>query len=94
MKNYEKYADEMKKLHGAEWCDVIAKPNALKSLGIKCENISCSQCGVMTTLQSTKVEWCMCGIMEKQVGLHLITNVLHLGNTPNWQKVRMSNGEE
>ena len=50
MKNYEKYADEMKKLHGAEWCGVIAKPNALKSLGIKCENISCSQCGVMTTL--------------------------------------------
>ena len=50
MKNYEKYADKMKKLHGAEWCDVIAKPNALKSLGIKCANISCSQCGVMTTL--------------------------------------------
>lgn len=50
MKNYEKYADEMKKLHDAEWCNVIAKPNALKSLGIKCENISCSQCGVMTTL--------------------------------------------
>lgn len=50
MKNYEKYADVMKKLHGAEWCDVIAKPNALKSLGIKCANISCSQCGVMTTL--------------------------------------------
>ena len=50
MKNYEKYADKMKKLHDAEWCDVIAKPNALKSLGIKCANISCSQCGVMTTL--------------------------------------------
>lgn len=50
MKNYEKYAEKMKKLHRAEWCDVIAKSNALKSFGIKCANISCSQCGVMTTL--------------------------------------------
>ena len=63
MKNYEKYADKMKKLHGAEWCDVIAKPNALKSLGIKCANISCSQCGVMTTLwlleeyEEPEVDW-------------------------------------
>lgn len=36
MKNYEKYADEIRELKsniGIEWCELFAKPKVLKPLG-------------------------------------------------------------
>lgn len=53
MKNYEKYADEIRELKsviGIEWCDLFAKPKVLKLFGRKCENISCGLCNTLTTL--------------------------------------------
>ena len=53
MKNYEKYADVIKKLKsniGIEWCEVFAKPKVLKSFGRACEEVSCGLCNTLTTL--------------------------------------------
>ena len=53
MKNYEKYADVIKKLKsniGIEWCEVFAKPKVLKSFGRTCEEVSCGLCNTLTTL--------------------------------------------
>ena len=53
MKNYEKYADEIRKFKsdfGTEWCDLFAKPKVLKSFGKKCEDVSCGLCNILTTL--------------------------------------------
>ena len=53
MKNYEKYADEIRKLKsdiGIEWCELFAKPKVLKSLGKTCENVSCGLCSALTLL--------------------------------------------
>ena len=53
MKNYEKYADEIRKLKsciGIEWCELFAKPKVLKPLGRKCEDVSCGLCNALATL--------------------------------------------
>lgn len=53
MKNYEKYADEIRELKsdiGIEWCELFAKPKVLKSLGRTCEYISCGLCSALTML--------------------------------------------
>ena len=53
MKNYEKYADEIRKLEsdiGIEWCELFAKPKVLKPLGRKCEDVSCCLCNALATL--------------------------------------------
>lgn len=53
MKNYEKYADEIRELKsaiGIEWCELFAKPKVLKPLGRKCEEVSCGLCNALATL--------------------------------------------
>ena len=53
MKNYEKYADEIRNLKsdiGVEWCDLFAKPKVLKPFGKTCEDVSCGLCNTLTTL--------------------------------------------
>ena len=53
MKNYEKYAEEIRELKsdiGIEWCELFAKPKVLKSLGRTCEYISCGLCSALTML--------------------------------------------
>ena len=66
MKNYEKYADVIKKLKsniGIEWCEVFAKPKVLKPLGRTCEEVSCGLCNTLTTLwlledyEEPEVDW-------------------------------------
>ena len=66
MKNYEKYADAIKKLKsniGIEWCEVFAKPKVLKSFGRTCEEASCGLCNTLTTLwlledyEEPKTDW-------------------------------------
>lgn len=53
MKNYEKYADEIRELKSdteIEWCEFFAKPKVLKSLGRTCEDVSCGLCSALTML--------------------------------------------
>lgn len=66
MKNYEKYADDIRKLKskiGTEWCDLFAKPKVLKPLGRKCEDVSCGLCNTLATLwlleeyEEPEVDW-------------------------------------
>lgn len=66
MKNYEKYADEIRELKsgiGVEWCDLFAKPKVLKPFGKTCEDVSCSLCSALTMLwlledyEEPEVDW-------------------------------------
>ena len=51
MKNYEKYADEIKTYtNGNSYCEEIIIPNVLKPLGKSCIGTSCSVCYALTTL--------------------------------------------
>ena len=44
MKNYEKYADEIKGYNGDSICTDFIEPYILKSINAKCINTSCSKC--------------------------------------------------
>ena len=48
MKNYEKYADEIKGYNGENFCADFVKPHILKSRG--CTNTSCDQCKMLQTI--------------------------------------------
>lgn len=51
MKNYEKYADEIKTYNnGSLYCDDIIIPNVLKPLGKSCVDTSCDVCNTLTIL--------------------------------------------
>ena len=61
MKNYEKYADEIKKYNGFNFCRDFVKPHILKSRG--CVNTSCDQCKMLQTIwlmedyEEPEVDW-------------------------------------
>lgn len=66
MKNYEKYAEEIRELKsdiGIEWCELFAKPKVLKSIGRTCEYTSCGLCSALTMLwlledyKEPEVDW-------------------------------------
>ena len=64
MKNYEKYADEIKTYNnGNSYCEEIIIPNVLKPLGKSCIGTSCSVCYSLTTLwlmeeyEEPEVDW-------------------------------------
>ena len=44
MKNYEKYADEIKEYKGDSICTDFVEPYILKSINAKCTNTSCVKC--------------------------------------------------
>ena len=48
MKNYEKYADEIKGYDGFNFCRDFVKPHVLKSRG--CTNTNCDQCKMLQML--------------------------------------------
>ena len=48
MKNYEKYANEIKEYNGFNFCRDFVKPHILKSRG--CANTSCDQCKMLQTI--------------------------------------------
>lgn len=51
MKNYEKYADEIKTYNnGSLYCEDIIIPNVLKPLGKSCVDTSCDVCNSLTIL--------------------------------------------
>lgn len=61
MKNYEKYAEEIKNYDGVNFCRDFVKPHILKSRG--CTNTSCDQCKMLQTIwlmeeyEEPKVDW-------------------------------------
>ena len=61
MKNYEKYADEIKKYNGFNFCRDFVKPHILKPRG--CANTNCDQCKMLQTIwlmeeyEEPKVDW-------------------------------------
>ena len=64
MKNYEKYADEIKTYNnGNSYCEEIIIPNVLKPLGKSCIGTSSSVCYALTTLwlleeyEEPEVDW-------------------------------------
>lgn len=48
MKNYEKYADEIKRYKGTYFCNEFVKPNILRTKS--CLDISCNQCSILQML--------------------------------------------
>lgn len=66
MKNYEKYADEIKEYNGDSICSDFIEPYILKSINAKCTNTSCVKCHLYRTIwlleeyeepQEPKVDW-------------------------------------
>ena len=61
MKNYEKYADEIREYGGCEFCEDFIIPNILKS--DICGDITCEQCNVLQTIwlleeyEEPEVDW-------------------------------------
>ena len=61
MKNYEKYADEIKKYNDFNFCRDFVKPHILKSRG--CTNTNCDQCKMLQTIwlledyKEPEVDW-------------------------------------
>ena len=50
MKNYEKYADEIKEYNGDSICTDFIEPYILKSINAKCVNTSCPKCHLYRTI--------------------------------------------
>ena len=51
MKNYEKYADEIRNIESPTvWCDSFTKPKVLTPLGKSCRNITCGHCTMLTVI--------------------------------------------
>ena len=48
MKNYEKYADELKEYKGLNFCKDFVKPNILKS--DSCNGLACGACYMLQTI--------------------------------------------
>ena len=50
MKNYEKYADEIREYNGDSICTDFIEPYILKSINAKCINTSCTKCNLYRTI--------------------------------------------
>ena len=50
MKNYEKYADEIREYDGDSICTDFIEPYILKSINAKCINTSCPKCHLYRTI--------------------------------------------
>ena len=63
MKNYEKYADEIKEYNGDSICTDFIEPYILKSINAKCINTSCPKCHLYRTIwlmeeyKEPEVDW-------------------------------------
>lgn len=61
MKNYEKYAEEIREYKGENFCADFVKPHILKSRG--CTNTSCDKCKMLQTIwlleeyKEPEVDW-------------------------------------
>lgn len=50
MKNYEKYADEIREYEGDSICVDFIEPYILKSINAKCTNTGCMKCNLYRTI--------------------------------------------
>lgn len=50
MKNYEKYADEIREYNGDSICTDFIEPYILKSINAKCTNTGCVKCHLYRTI--------------------------------------------
>ena len=50
MKNYEKYADEIREYNGDNICTDFIEPYILKSINAKCTNTDCVKCHLYRTI--------------------------------------------
>ena len=50
MKNYEKYADEIREYNGDSICTDFIEPYILKSINAKCTNTACVKCHLYRTI--------------------------------------------
>lgn len=63
MKNYEKYAEEIRKYKGPDFCKDFIEPYILKSINAKCTNTSCVRCATYRMLwlledyEEPEVDW-------------------------------------
>lgn len=63
MKNYEKYADEIKEYKGDSICTDFIEPYILKPINAKCINTSCPKCHLYRTIwfmedyKEPEVDW-------------------------------------
>ena len=63
MKNYEKYADEIKEYNGDSICRDFIEPYILKSINAKCINTSCPKCHLYRTIwlmeeyEEPEIDW-------------------------------------
>ena len=63
MKNYEKYADEIREYNGDSICRDFIEPYILKSINAKCINTSCPKCHLYRTIwlmeeyEEPEVDW-------------------------------------
>ena len=61
MKNYEKYADEIREYKGDKFCTDFIEPYILKSINAKCTDTSCSKCHLYRMLwlleEYEEVDW-------------------------------------
>ena len=61
MKNYEKYADEIREYKGQNFCKDFVKPNILKS--DSCDGLACGACYMLQTIwlleeyEEPEVDW-------------------------------------
>ena len=65
MKNYEKYADEIRNIKSQTgWCDSFAKPKILAPIGKSCGNTACGHCAVLTLRLNGATEMADFGAMR------------------------------
>ena len=63
MKNYEKYAEEIRKYEGTSFCKDFIEPYILKSINAKCIDMSCIKCTtyrmiwLMEDYEEPEVDW-------------------------------------
>ena len=63
MKNYEKYAEEIKRYNGDSICTDFIEPYILKSINARCINTSCPKCHLYRTIwlmeeyKEPEVDW-------------------------------------
>lgn len=63
MKNYEKYADEIREYNGDSICTDFIEPYILKSINAKCINTGCVKCHLYRTIwlledyEEPEIDW-------------------------------------
>lgn len=92
MKNYEKYADEIREYKGDSICADFVEPYILKSINAKCINTNCVKCHLYRTI------WLMEEYEEPEIDwskVEVDTPILVRDNENNeWQRFHFAKYED